>query len=233
MTLPALPFERLEWIDDPTPRAAVLNMALDETLLSGLGHDPLLRVYRWARRSVSIGYFDRAESVIRRWPDHDLVRRWTGGGIVEHGDDLTFSLLVPGSLILATLPVEASYRVIHGALAMALANNGGPATVFGSAAIAPASGGSHACFERPVKDDLLLAGRKVAGGAQRRTRHGLLHQGSVQNIAEANGFTALARALPGAFARSVHQRDIRLAELTAAASLVKSKYGTEDWQRRF
>jgi hypothetical protein len=36
------------------------------------------------------------------------------------------------------------------------------------------------CFAGAEKDDLLWQGRKIAGAAQRRTRQGLLIQGSVQ-----------------------------------------------------
>ena len=35
------------------------------------------------------------------------------------------------------------------------------------------------CFQNPTKYDVLLNGVKIAGSAQRRTVHGLLHQGSI------------------------------------------------------
>src|SRR5437667_12195247 len=38
------------------------------------------------------------------------------------------------------------------------------------------------CFANPVRADVLVDGRKVAGAAQRRTRSGLLHQGSIQRV---------------------------------------------------
>jgi lipoate-protein ligase A len=40
--------------------------------------------------------------------------------------------------------------------------------------------GQEQCFIAPVRNDLLANGRKIAGGAQRRTKRGLLHQGSIQ-----------------------------------------------------
>src|SRR2546423_1117404 len=40
---------------------------------------------------------------------------------------------------------------------------------------------SDNCFANPVRADVLLDGRKIAGAAQRRTTRGLLHQGSIQN----------------------------------------------------
>ena len=39
---------------------------------------------------------------------------------------------------------------------------------------------SEACFANPVASDVMENGRKIAGAAQRKTRGGLLHQGSIQ-----------------------------------------------------
>ena len=227
-----LPFARLGLIDDPTPRAGALNMAIDETLLDGLGGDPLLRIYRWTRPVISMGYFDAFRPVIDQWPGREIVRRWTGGGIVEHGRDLTFSLLVPRALPLATLPAAESYRLIHLAVAAALERIGGPAPTFQTISQAVSS---RACFENPVTHDLLTSGRKIAGGAQRRTRRGLLHQGSIQSgtSGQPTWIATLARALPGAFGLAIDLRSLTAAELPAAEALAAAKYGTPTWLRRF
>ena len=165
-------FEELLVLRDETPHAAALNMALDEVLLRAVSV-PTLRLYRWAGSAVSFGYFGRYEEVRRAWPEREMVRRWTGGGVVPHGDDFTYSLMVPRGHALARVTAAESYRAIHEAVAQALA---GSATLAGAAA---APSGS-ACFENPVTSDVLIAGRKAAGAAQRRTSAGMLHQGSVQ-----------------------------------------------------
>ena len=231
----ALPFTRLGLIDDPTPRGGALNMAIDETLLGGLDGEPLLRVYRWARPTVSMGYFDAAEPVLGQWPGHEVVRRWTGGGIVEHGHDLTFSLLVPRTLPLAALPAAESYRLIHLAVAAAMERIGGPASTLGIVPKESVGVPSRACFEHPVTHDLMIASRKAAGGAQRRTRRGLLHQGSIQtgNVVQPAWFAPLADALPGAFGLAIDRRSLSAVQLAAAASLAAAKYGTPTWLRRF
>jgi lipoate-protein ligase A len=87
-------FDHLCEVHDPEPHAAALNMAIDEALLR-TAREPLLRIYRWARPAVSFGYFGKWADVHRAWPEREAVRRWTGGGIVPHGDDLTYSLIVP------------------------------------------------------------------------------------------------------------------------------------------
>src|SRR5580700_1117427 len=73
--------------DDPLPRSAPLNMAIDEALL-GTGAGPVLRVYRWKRPAVSFGYFERWAPIHAAHPDREAVRRWTGGGVVLHGEDV-------------------------------------------------------------------------------------------------------------------------------------------------
>ena len=232
---PVLPFARLGLIDDLTPRGGALNMAIDETLLGGLGDDPLLRIYRWVRPAVSMGYFDPVEPVADRWPGYELVRRWTGGGIVEHGSDLTFSLLVPRALPLATLPAAESYRFIHLAVATALGLVGGPMPTLQDAALKPAAVSSRACFENPVTHDLLATGRKIGGGAQRRTRRGLLHQASIQSGdgSQPPWVVTLAQTLPDVLGLVVGKRCLASTELSAAGSLAAAKYGTLAWLQRF
>ena len=38
------------------------------------------------------------------------------------------------------------------------------------------------CFVEPAKYDVILEGQKIAGAGQRRTRSGLLHQGTLQPV---------------------------------------------------
>src|SRR5262245_2042754 len=94
-------------------------MAIDEALLHA-AQAPMLRVYRWTRPAVSFGYFGRWTEVERSWPQREAVRRWTGGGIVPHGDDVTYSLIVPRAHPFCTLGPLEGYRAIHEALAAAI-----------------------------------------------------------------------------------------------------------------
>jgi hypothetical protein len=112
-------FDHLLEVHDPEPHAAALNMAIDEALLRA-AREPILRIYRWEQPAVSFGYFGKWAEVQRTWPEREAVRRWTGGGIVPHGDDLTYSLIVPRAHPFALLGPLESYRAIHEALAAAL-----------------------------------------------------------------------------------------------------------------
>src|SRR5580698_7976 len=93
-------FETLEFRFDPEPRTAPLNMAMDEIILKKTSA-PVLRIYRWLRPAVSFGCFEKFFTVEKMHPGRELVRRWTGGGVVLHGDDLTYSLMVPRECALA------------------------------------------------------------------------------------------------------------------------------------
>lgn len=206
--------------EDLAPHSAALNMAIDEALL-GLIEQPVLRVYRWERAAVSFGYFEPWAPILEQFPGRDPVRRWTGGGVVLHGEDFTYSLLIPGE-IEARAPRE-SYRVIHGALCRALGEAGLAAEPAGSSP----GRRSHACFENPVLHDVLVNGRKVAGAAQRRTRHGLLHQGSIQTLEINSDFP---RHFASHLAHEVRTQSFDVA--IAAEKLAAVKYGTLAWLRR-
>ena len=163
-------------------------MACDEVLVS-MAEAPILRVFRWRSPWVSAGFFTAMEDAARARPDLPVCRRWTGGGIVVHDGDFTFSLVLPrGERLAAERPGE-SYRLIHAALAEALREQGYAALMSDEAV-----GDSRECFVGAVEHDVVLDGRKVAGGAQRRTRRALLHQGSVQGAAK------LSRAFGPVFA---------------------------------
>src|ERR1700675_3164286 len=115
--------KKLHLIQDESPRAAAENMAIDEMLFLTAAN-PVLRFYRWIRPAVSFGYFTPWEEVARRFAGRDLVRRWTGGGIVEHGRDLTYSLVCPDG---KSLPRTSElYRFVHLAIARILLESGSP-----------------------------------------------------------------------------------------------------------
>lgn len=217
-------FERLVVYDDRTPAGAALNMALDEALLES-STEPVLRFYAWARPALSFGYFGKYSDVAAEAETRELVRRWTGGGSVHHGDDLTYSLVTPASHPAFTQGPAAVYAALHRAICEALAEENLAAQL--AAEAAPKI--SDACFANPVRDDVLLDGRKVAGAAQRRTRTGFLQQGSIQIPQFSAAFREhFARALSPA----IVWREISSTVHARAAALADTKYGADAWLRR-
>ena len=217
-------FDELTEVLDPEPHAAALNMALDEVLL-GRAAGPVLRVYHWVRPAVSFGYFGKVADVEAAWPGREMVRRWTGGGTVPHGADVTYTLLVPRGCAFFRLGAEEAYRAIHERIAVLLVEQGSAVRVATEASVKT----SDACFENPARYDLLADGGKIAGAAQRRTRAGLLHQGSVQGAALPGDFGS---RLGKAFAHRVCGRPLADDELAEAHALSAKKYATVAWLRR-
>lgn len=217
-------FKRLVVLRDRTAGSAALNMAIDEALLEEVSF-PTLRFYAWQRPSLSFGYFGKFEEVAEQANERAIVRRWTGGGIVPHGEDLTYSLITPATDPAAKEGPMALYRILHHAIAAALAAEGRPTQIAEEAA--PRI--SDACFANPVRHDLLCAGRKIAGAAQRRTRRGFLHQGSIQLRAISEDFRDRFASL---LASRLEQEQISPAARERAKILAAEKYGSEGWLRR-
>jgi lipoate-protein ligase A len=180
---------------------AAFNMALDEALLetvSQLGK-PVLRFYGWTEPAATFGYFQKISEVERATLLRPLVRRPTGGGIVPHDLDWTYSFAVPPNHEWHSVAAIESYRRIHEWIQSAFAKLDVATELAPAAKSAirnPQSAISGECFTGHEKFDLLWHGKKIAGAAQRRNKFGLLIQGSVQpppiSIARAEWETAMA-----------------------------------------
>src|SRR6266850_3451581 len=108
-----------DFLQSPAADAAT-NMAVDEVLLRTAAQRgrALLRVYSWLKPAVSIGYFQKFPTELAS--KFEIVRRPTGGGLVYHADDTTFTVVVPPGHRLHQLTTVESYRIIHEAVAAAL-----------------------------------------------------------------------------------------------------------------
>ena len=221
---------------DATPHSAAMNMAMDEALLEA-AIVPSIRFYRWQSPALSFGYFGKFAKVASYASERDMVRRWTGGGIVLHGDDLTYSIVIPSSDPVFDESSIAIYEKIHRALCETLVKTGQRAVVAGGvdpgrSAVckhATVSAGAYNCFANPVRADVMIDGRKVAGAAQRRTRRGLLQQGSIQNIM-IHG--ELAQRFARSLSRDCSWREITEKLLQQARELARQKYGANSWLRK-
>ena len=158
--------------------AAAENMATDEALLlqaNELAH-PVLRFYGWAQPAATFGYFQRYSEVAALTALRPLVRRPTGGGIVPHDADWTYSLVFPAGHYWHGLAAVESYQRVHLWIQRAFAE----LNLKTALAEAPRQAPTGQCFIGAEQFDVLLNTRKIAGGAQRRNRNGLLIQGSIQ-----------------------------------------------------
>ena len=123
-------FADLTVYHDESPHSAAMNMAIDEALLE-TAVVPTIRFYRWRSPALSFGYFGKFSDVAIYAAERDLVRRWTGGGIVFHGEDLTYSIVIPASDPAFNESSIAIYEKIHRALCRRFEQNWERAVVAG------------------------------------------------------------------------------------------------------
>ena len=218
-------FRRLLVHNDGARAGAALNMAIDEALFE-YATVPILRFYDWRSPALSFGYFGKFADVAMEIERRDVVRRWTGGGLVPHGEDLTYSLVTPAVDPASSHGPTVIYAALHGAIRDALRDEGNEAEL--AARASPKI--SEACFANAVRDDVMLSGRKIAGAAQRRTRAGFLHQGSIQIPDLPVSFRA---RLASRLAEQIDWVEIPPSINERAAQLVTEKYGTAEWLRRY
>lgn len=98
-------------------------MAVDQALLE-LGETPILRLYQWNEPTLTLGYFQAAQSrdQHRESTTCPMLRRSTGGGAILHDRELTYSLILPpGSY---SQPSTQLYDAVHQAVADRLQNFG-------------------------------------------------------------------------------------------------------------
>ena len=217
-------FGSLEVYHDEPSRSAAVNMAIDEALLE-CATMPSIRFYKWDHPALSFGYFGKFTDVANHSTERDLVRRWTGGGIVFHGTDLTYSIVIPESDAAFAESAMSIYERIHNALRAALTANGQRVEL----ATNRMPKISESCFANPVRADVLSNGRKIAGAAQRRTRRGLLQQGSIQGV-------DLTKNFADQFARELctecYPTTLDEPLLARAHEIAEQKYSAASWLQR-
>lgn len=220
-------FGRLRLWMDPVKRSGPEAMAVDEWLLE-TAETPVLRVYGWLGEWGSLGYFGNLADARAAFPAVAWVRRWTGGGTVDHRADWTYTVVAPAGESLADSRGAESYRLLHAALAQVLAGEGIGARLSSGAA----QTGATACFENPVSHDIVdAAGRKIAGAGQRRTKRGLLHQGSVAAACDLAQSLARAERLAAALAGNCERHAFQPPEEVIAAK-VRERYALTAWTLR-
>ncbi|KXU37885.1 hypothetical protein AXK11_01655 [Cephaloticoccus primus] len=180
--------------------SAAENMATDFLLLQHYPEEAVrLRHYDWSQPAITFGYGQKLALVREQLTalgieePFELMRRATGGGVVDHRNDWTYALVIPRGHELEARPASQSYQLVHNALAAALAQQGLPAVVKLREAATDCDAATHmkkprpadVCFQRAECFDVIRAdtGEKMAGAAQKRTKRGLLFQGSVSRAA--------------------------------------------------
>jgi lipoate-protein ligase A len=232
--------------------AAAENMAVDFLLLRRSPAPPAIRFrhYEWRNPAFTFGFGQKVAWVREQLPPgerFDICRRPTGGGIVDHRQDWTYTLVIPREHELWEERVAATYRIVHDCLAQVLRELGQPAIVKepvesaettgpgGLGQMLTASLEPGVCFQRAELYDVIhqRTGEKIAGAAQKRNKQGLLFQGSIWKPAVGlrdweNFGARFAIALAGAAgvpARAAPWPDLNEDELTG----LTEQYSAPEW----
>jgi len=221
------------------PLTVYEQMALDETLVQERAEDVTLRFYRWTDGpAVTFGYAQNWREVLRLLPSPcAYTRRPTGGGVVFHTDDLTFSLIFKAE----GRPSEI-YRKLHFFILDELKKSGEKellleGSVPKSSYLPSTPQGASACFIRPVENDVLLPdGHKILGGAIRRFGTTVLYQGSLQLPCARNNPVykrAITQAVRLFLMTDLSVRAVSAEQLACAREKAKNVYETTAWKEKF
>jgi len=164
--------------------SAFFNMALDEAISEAVRDKlspPTLRIYRWDKPSVSIGYFQKVADINLDYcaeKNYPFVRRPTGGRAILHESELTYSFSSRYDSLSFKGRLLEDYMIISRALLAGLKLIG--VNAINSASRERDNGHKNpACFKAVSYGEVTVGGKKVIGSAQKRYTDGLLQQGSI------------------------------------------------------
>ncbi len=239
-----------------------MNMAIDEALtrkcIDSEERPAAIRFYTWKETSCSIGYFQKMKDVLKV-PDNKripVVRRPTGGGIVYHGDDITFSIIKRRIQSNRQENITSFYKHIGESLLMGLERLGFTCTSYlpekeshRSAQERKPLNDSHTqqsfCSETPTKYDIMINGSKVAGYAARKSQGAVLCQGYLDVHKrwkeQYNGsrekainllFDNLAGSFKNVFGITLTSSQLTEEEMRLANKIRDKKYASDEWNYR-
>ncbi len=238
----------------PPRTLAALDQVLTEELAEGR-RGPTLRFWEWDERAVFIGSFQSYRNEI----DDDgvdehgvtVVRRISGGGamFMEAGNCVTFSLVVPASLV-DGMSFERSYAFLDDWVLGALADVGVEAHFSGMNDVASAvgklagsaqkrlAGGAvlhHMTMAYDIDQDKMLEVLRI--GREKLSDKGT--RSANKRVDPLRSQTGLSReAILDAFEKHFRSRyrttdsALRPDELERAEDLVRTKFATQEWIHR-
>ena len=235
---------------------AATNMAIDAAILASMPVGlAAFRHYGWLGPAVTFGYAQHYHQVVSEFASAHapiepaqasatLTRRMTGGGIVDHRNDWTYALILHSSIPVTSSPATNLYAQIHDAISQSLTKIG----IDSRLAPCPrhckeapiASEIPTRCFITPAANDVLRPdGQKIAGAAMKRSRQGLLIQGSLDrsSLPGTLNFISFQNHLVDHLASTLDLElggleDIRPLFKSERIELEKQRFAGDAWNRR-
>jgi lipoate-protein ligase A len=153
------------------------NMRRDDLLLAHA--QPVLRLYGWSPETVSLGNSQTERDVdldAVRALGLDVVKRGTGGGgILHNAGEVTYAIVVPIDHPGLPRDLSRSFAYLGQGVITALRALGVPAELESVADLTREA----LCYVRKQGTNVVVGGRKISGGAQRRTRTAVLQHGTI------------------------------------------------------
>ena len=163
------------------------NMLIDKELFEAFKASsmPIFRVYEW-EESFTYGISQNIDT-IKNWEhlkkyDYNYGQRMTGGGILFHGNDISYSLMIPSTFV-KNLSVKESYEVICSFL-LKFYESLGLKAAYAKDIEEISLAKSDYCQEGYEPYDILIHDKKsgykkVGGNAQRRFKDTIFQHGSI------------------------------------------------------
>ncbi|MDB2613708.1 hypothetical protein N9Y92_00950 [Chlamydiales bacterium] len=166
-------------------QSAQRNMEIDADLLKEMENkpQPILHHYEWENHTITYGLLTKPEHFLDlnacKKEGISLAKRPTGGGILSHFSDLAFSLIIPNGHPLVSMNTLNNYHTVNQAVIESLKPFGVQGTLLPSEPTPKDNACKSFCMAKPTIYDVMVNKQKLGGAAQRKTRFGLLHQGSI------------------------------------------------------
>jgi lipoate-protein ligase A len=170
---------RFEFIES-SQLSAVDNMREDRYILSSFFKDniPKFRIYTWGN-SCTIGVsqiFEKLPQIIEY--KNNYAKRLTGGGILFHGDDISYSFVIP-THYMDNKSVKDSYKYLCKFL-LDFYKILGLNAMFAIEDKNINFSKNEYCQVGFEEYDIVIDGKKIGGNAQKRTKKAIFQHGSIR-----------------------------------------------------
>lgn len=206
-------------------RDPYMNMAIDEALvqLTGPSSLPILRFFDWSKPAISIGYSQKMNDIMDVIKEGiSIVRRPTGGGVVFHGNDITYSVILSKKF---KLDIKDIYILIQSWIKTGLDKLGLITSQFKKAN----KGIPGYCSISPSYGDIMAGDSKLGGLAARRIRQKTLFQGYL----DLNAKNINKEEIRKSIIENWHSKSIKTiltdAEEELAGNICENKYIQDRW----